>query len=1259
MTNKQIGRVVMALAGAFAVLSAQADYRQVRSGVTELNWATESWADADGNPVAGYPIGADADVGFPAPADHKFGWVRLAPLAPFKNFALNSVTGGPCWEIQFYNNNFAVSAQKLTIPYPDLFTGFWTVYDKWGSGALVLPATTEHSPKVSHVTVKSRFEINVPTARTKASVESLFGEGALKKSGAGSLTVKKGSGSESRLFAEEGAVEIVGRAAADDVDSVVPGAALHLDASVRGTLTTEEKEDGYEHVVEWRDVDGGPIKAEPDPTKMTNASYIPWCNTPYLCDEAVSPSGLRMVDFGEAVGSSKPTNCMMKLSQPIGKVREVFWVGRNSGGAGTTYFGDTKQYFFSGKTITQLFSSDASEHLRNGDLRVNNERVAYSALHPTRYGSDLSDVFVGSAAVEDDYEGDDSPVSLLGCCRYIRARTGCLRIGELFVYTNHLSASQRTRINDYLMNKWLKGHETEDFGAAYVGGSGSDATVSVPAGNVARIGALTVHPGTTLVKAGAGTLSVGTLSPSDATIQVAGGAVKLRAPVTVTPGIAPNAYIHLDADDEDSVVTNYITDVEGVDPTVPQVVRWNDCDGGANYATVLEREYWDQCIWKNANWFSKKYPLIVEDAANGHRALTFGGFQNSSSAWMWLNEHGTLGSQSKSDAQARIYEGFVVYRSNDSAKGPSLFGSSQQDTMRDNQKTRLISTYSAPAAQAALWTRDGVAVDPICENAVNADATAFHVVSFASDVKLTVDLIAKERLYYINGQGGVMIGEYILYDRRLTPAERRETIAFLMRKWLDRDLPGTATPSFEYAADAAAVVDADTATTLPSVSGGNGDLVKRGMGTVAVGSVGGLADLANIAVEGGELAVDLTAEEKVLLANVLSAAEFDYDAMNLGSFSNEVVTVGDVTRTNVISWADTKGRANRIAYSAQVAGDPNLVPADGSALDERVTPTTEHPTLKYVEMPDGVMRPTVDFGETIGVAKTPAGAGMHMRSIVSNIREIHTMYSDIGLEKRGIIVGARKSGSGSGYAFMRADWSGALLHASNTKEDVRNGYIAVDGETYTAAQAVSADYPLPSGFHLVSYAPLSAQWVGTLAMDRTARCGGCRISEQIAFTRELSADERAVLQKYLMRKWLGTPPGKSKDFVKLSAVAGTALDLGDVYVGSGTLAGGGTITAAKVDCVSKLEISGAVDKLTVEGEVAFADVVTVELTGKVRRLDAGVYEIFAADAIANEDSIAFTVTGDEMSPNRTYAAYRDGNSIFLKVEKKGFCVIIK
>lgn len=1259
MKHRLIGRIMAVLAGAFAVLSAQADCWQVRSGVGALDdWTAKNWADADGNPVETYPIGADADVVFPTLAGGAFGRARLCPKATFANFALNSVTGGPNWRIQFFNDGFALSVQKLTIPYPDGFTGYWTAYNKWGGGALVLPATAEHSPKASHVAVDSGFGIDVPTAGTEASVESLFGGGSLKKTGAGSLTIKKASGSESRLSALEGTVEIVGRAAADDVDSIVPGAALHLDASDDSTLTTDENVDGYTHVVEWRDADGGPIAAKLDSTTKTGKNNIPWCNTPYLSDAAVSPSGKRMIDFGGSVGGTLPSNCVLKLSASIGNVREVFWVGCKASGSGT-YFGDSTQYFFSNADTDRLFDESTAQILNHpGDIRVNNESVPTKALWTTRYGSSLKDAFAASASVAEDYDGSEATISLIGSDRYIRARTGSLKIGEMLVYTNHLTASQRTRINDYLMNKWLKGHETEDFGVAHVGGSGSDTTVSVPAGNVARVGALTVHPGTTLVKDGAGTLSIGTLSPADATIQVAGGAVKIREPVAVTPGVAPNAYIHLDADAEGTIEKGCITGDPDVDPAIERVLRWKDCDGGAHYAAVPEQEYWDKFVKtdKVTKWYGKQFPSVVTVTIAGkeHRALDFGKYSNTAS-WMWLDEHGAI-LVGKSDAQARIYEGFAVLKSN-YGSGFNFFGSSQQDFIRDGKTKCLVNpSYSAPAAAAARWTFDGVACDPTAENDAFADKASFHVVSFASDVQLTADLLAKDRLNFINGEGDWTIGEYVLYDRRLTPAERRATTAYLMKKWLGKDLPGAATPSFDYASDTAAVVDADAATTIPSVSGGNGDLVKRGAGAVTVGSAGGLTDLANIAVEGGELAVDLTAEEKAQLANVLSAAVFDYDAMNLDSFSNEVVTVGDVTRTNVISWADTKGRAGQIAYSAQIADDTSLIPADGSS--NRTKPTTEHPTLQFVEMADGVLRPTVDFG-AYGTGSANAGAGMHMRSINTSILEIHTVFADTDSGMLGEIVGARKDGKVEegypGYAFERARSGGGLLSGvAPSSANIINGYVAVDGEDFPPQGEA-----LPSGFHLVSYAPLSAQWVGTLAMDRNKRCGGCRISEQIAFRRELSADERAVLQKHLMRKWLGTPRERAKSLTSISAAAGAALDLGDVCVGSGTLAGGGTITAAEVDDVSKLEISGAVDKLTVEGEVTFADDVTVELTGNVRRLAAGVHEIFAADAITNEDPIAFTVTGDELNPNRTYAAYRDGNSIFLKVEKKGMAILIR
>lgn len=1227
-----------------------------RHGGGSFSWGSASnWKDAGGGVSSIVPKTADDDVALDEDAT-KFHLVTLTPRATFTNFELNSITG-KSYQIRFYNDSHrAAPAQKLTIAYPDAFTGFWTSFDKWGLGAIVLPATAEHSPKLSHLRVNAGFGLTVPTAGTSASVESVFGEGALDTSGAGTLTIKKGAGGESRLSVTEGTVELVGRAAADDAGTPVPGAALHLDATAAGTVdtTADVQADGYRHVVAWRDADGGPITAWPDDYMGTDEKFIPWCNRPYLSDDAVSPSGLRMIDFGGSVGSTLPTNCLLKFSQEITHVCEIFWVGRNGGGA-PSYFGSDKpsSYFFMGGftvgSMSQLLDKDAQGRAHFADVRVNNERVPDLAVWSTRHGSDLKSPFVASLSVADDFHDASARFNLLGSMWHAAARTGNLWIGEVLVYTNHLSSSQRTRINDYLMKKWLKGHESEDFGVVYVGRTG-DASLAVPEGSVARVAALTVRPGSTFVKKGEGTLSVGTFMSDGATVQVAGGAIKVRAPESVVPQVAGNAYLHLDADK--NVMSDYVTDAPGIDPTVKRVLRWNDCSGGAHYASVPEREYWDQFVKPDGvtQWYPTNFPTVVENAANGHAALDFGAYPG---AFMWLDEHGPI-NVSKTDEYARIYEGFAVLRSK-SGKGFNFFGSSQCDFLRDGAVRKMLSEGSShPSARAALWTFDGVARDPIAEDDAFADTTSFHVVSFASAVPMTADLIAKDRLFFINGMGDWQIGEYILYDRRLTPVERRATTAFLMRKWLDKDLPSSTTAPVAYAADADVVVDADVDQVLSGLSGGNGTLVKRGIGDVTIARTGSLTALAAVTVAGGALTLDLTAERRDELADVLDAATFDFDAADYTSFSNEVEVVEGVARTNVIRWVDVNARAGQVAYTAQLANDTTLIPVDGRPADSRI-PTMEHPTYRNRTMPDGVDRPTVDFG-AFGTTKDNAGAGMHMRTIQDTIREVHTIFADTTADRRGMIVSSRKNGTdGIGSAYQRGA-NGALLSGSSAASAfVANGYIAVDGVAATASTV------LESGFHLVSYAPTKDTWVGTLGLDRTSSCGGCAISEQIAFSRALTSDERTLLQKHLMRKWLGTARETVKAFDSLAVAAGSTLSLGDdVAVSAGTLSGGGTIKVAELRGVSRLEISGAVDTLTVRGTVTFADgPVTVAFADDLRRLAHGDYPVFGADAMPSLMTTEFVLDETHLNSRRVNKIIRQGGQLVLRIERRGLIMVLR
>ena len=498
------------------------------------------------------------------------------------------------------------------------------------------------------------------------------------------------------------------------------------------------------------------------------------------------------------------------------------------------------------------------------------------------------------------------------------------------------------------------------------------------------------------------------------------------------------------------------------------------------------------------------------------------------------------------------------------------------------------------------------------------------------------------------------IGEFILYDRRLSPAERRQTTAYLLKKWRNQDFPsGTAAAmaSLSYPSSETAVIDVDGTVAVGVLSGGNGELVKRGAGSVAVADARALGTLSTISVEEGALNISLDAAE-MTLASLQTAALFDYDASVAASFSNEVTVVNGVSRTNVISWADAQGKADKIAYTAQVAGDPTLVPEDGGSLTTRSSPTVEHPTLISVEMPDGQFRPTVDFG-ALGLSSAEAGAGMHMKRINTGIREIHTMFADTDSAKRGIIVGGRKEDSGFGYCFQRDGSGNGYLLSSSAKDDVKNGYAAIDGVTVAPLTT-----SLPAGFHLVSFAPRSNMKAATLAMDRTARCGGCRISEQIAFTRALSTGERTILQKHLLRKWLGTARELVANLDSIEVAAGASLSLGDVAVSAETMTGGGTVSASEIRAVSHLILTPSAGPLVAHGTVTFAnDTVEIEFAEDLKNLAFGEHTVFSADEITN-GTLSMTLAAG-VSPRVVPLLMRNGNEIVLRISPRGTRIILR
>jgi len=1242
---KKLTVQIAAFAAVVAVAQTSEAVDGIANNTTGSGWywsASQYWFDKDGQSLGTYPHEA-GDTAYILCNSNQLRTIQFSPKDDFANFALKSVGGGFMHELLFYapTATGAYPVQRLTIENPNGFPGFWGCYKGNGRDEIVLDGVNGAEPRLSNYEITGRMGLNVPAGKS-ASVGTLFGEGALYATGSGTLIVERTQGSEAILFATNGTVEVVGRAVVDDEDSPVAGAYAHFDASDETTLDTFTGEDSYKHVWRWRSAGHGGVFAISNIVGRSGDTYLPCANTPFLCNAAISPSGLPTVDFGDASNKEDPTapvNCFLSLSDASKNVREVFFAGQIRESGAASFFGasgNDRTFMIGG--VSSLVSSTAPDDSRFGDLRINGQKVTYNNVWSTRYGSSLLDFSVASISIADESEATGE-IALLGSRAYLKTETGNVRIGELLVYTNKLTASQRLRVTQYLMKKWLKGAETEDFASAALGTASSDAAISVPAGNTARIGSVTVCNGT-LVKKGAGVLSIGQLAPSNATISVQGGSVRLRSPRTVaTSAPADEPYFWLDAEVQDSVVTQKLSYAH-LDPDTYYVTRWNDCRGEGHevYAEVpLNVKY-------ASGTYQTNFPIVVDGVANGHRAIDFGmNTTGGKASFMRLQPNGT----------ANAYEGFIAFKFNRENSNNNIFGSTGADLYRANYSQLLNIANAAPSANAGFWLWDGDVYDP-WQSYTCFGNTDFHVVSFSVASKVKADLLAKDRLNIANFPGDQSIGEFILYDRRLTPEERRATTAYLMKKWLNRELPGsTAEMSsandhpFVFADDTAVVIDAGEDVERLKVSGGNGSIVKKGESSVSLDNFTTLNNVDSIVVEQGALVVPVPTgiDDKDAL--------FHFDAMDTDGMTFTVVEDDGAMVSNVTHWLDVRRKDRIFAHSSVSASE--YITDKVNPLPTGCKPAKVDPTLMTVQMPDGSYKPTVDFGNLVVTDTGAGGAGMQFNKAFEDIMEIHTIFADNTINRGGTIVGGRNGAKTTSYGFMRANsGAGGQLLNNSAHADVKNGYIAVNGEVKDGS------YALDLNFHLISYAPLSAQMAATFAHERGQRCGGARISEQIAFSSALSSEKRTYLENYMMWKW-GIADERPVDasFSSLTVASNARLDLGKVYVTSTTLSGAGTIAADMISGVSTITVLGMADKLTVRGAVSLANgSLTLVFAEDLSRLPAGEYVIFEADDIDASGLTGFQFTGT-MPRNKTVGARIVGNQIVLKVEKHGLVIMVR
>lgn len=1086
-------------------------------------------------------------------------------------------------------------ARRFTVEDPDGFNGFFYACD--ALSYLTLPATVSRSLRFPNVSAASRLHVEVPTAGTFASIESVYEDGAIEKNGEGILSVKGTVGVGADFYVREGGLELSGCDAESSMSGLLARAAVHFDPSEE-TLETFAGENGLTCVSKMNDVRGGDVfYAVTNDYTSVDPEKVPYCHAPFVAPTA-SPTGLRMLDFGSKNGSTAygPNYCFLAFKDTLGSIREAFYVVETE--ADSRYCNvlggnSSSMYDFLKEDVFLVAPYGPCAHVWGGDLAINGKRVVNQEVSAVGLTA-IHTVSIGTRS--------DARANMLACNSYKREGTGGFRMGEMLIFTNELTRAERVRINAYLNAKWRTGEIVRDAGVVFA--ANASTPISVPSGSQVHVRAVQAPEG--LVKNGGGTLKVDRLYPENARVTLNGGDIAFGSLPAIEEKVAQNASIWLDA-----MADGVFDKPTGASEDSLAVYRWKDWRDLSRYAECpLER-----------------YPSITTVA--GKIGVDFGLESASSHTYMTLPNW---------KGGATVYAGFIAVKSN-RADVHNIFGSSDL-TMLRRAHTLLHNTYQNPVALSAHWTVDGEPVDPLyltpTQLAKVQSLKDWHVIAFSGTRAMLVDGLSVDR--NVNSCGQQTVGELILFDRPITTEERVGTEAYLIRKWLGTTHPelGDRKELREVAYDAASpnVISSDGDLDIGKMMGGTGVLVKKGAGSVAIGDVSGLK---SISVEGGVLTLP---DE---LAFVRRDALFCFDASDANAFTT---TVGEdysgKTVTNVVQWIDSRENGvSGVGVEPPYARRENLV----SAL----------PTLVNVETAPGVRRTVLDCGtrrmyDSTAAHKSAAAFGFNQT--FANVVEVYGIVADAHGENAGWFWG---DWQGSKYDFARGK-NGALF-GTDTCDAVKTGDIRIDG-----TGGHEATETLASGYHLLGVVATGPTTISSFALDRSYRAGGVCIGESLAFSRQLSQNERTCLEKYLMCKWLGGEPAYQA-YESVDVTIGARLDFGKAKVNIRTdeVSGGGVIDAERIQTASlKTAPIDAVDfsPLTVSGTLEFVEgaSVVIPVNGKLRSVHAGKYALARASFI--EPLVGVTVESPLTMRFSVRLSLEDG-VLYVTLQKKGMAITIR
>lgn len=421
--------------------------------------------------------------------------------------------------------------------------------------------------------------LDVPAGEVTTVTRLTGGPYTLTKTGAGTLRIEAAYNRKARIVVRAGRLQ-TGLPAKP---ACLSSAWFHVDATDTSSMTTQV--DGSRTlVVEWRDADGGSVKA------LKNSSRP----APYLLPDG--QNGRTLMDFGSLYNLSTATSgygAFLLWSEACERPAEMFVVVGDTEDAkavvidkkgGGIYYRNTPilgTYNYnsqmapliranppagaSGDRHSPLLLSGAGFGATYAKAQFHVDGVSVT---PTTYelpdGMHLVNVYGVDFAVLDAKPTDAYTKAAYALNAFATERGNCFggqRIGEVVILTAALTAEERTAVEDYLTAKWmpltLAGLELADGVAVALPDGGQIVTPKCSRG----AGVTIEGPGELV-----------------ASVTLAGDSILVRdGRFTVDALRGEGSWFHVDASETATLTTVQTSGTNFVS-------RWNDVNGGAVYA---------------------------------------------------------------------------------------------------------------------------------------------------------------------------------------------------------------------------------------------------------------------------------------------------------------------------------------------------------------------------------------------------------------------------------------------------------------------------------------------------------------------------------------------------------------------------------------------------------------------------------------------------------------------------------------------------